>query len=280
MDGTPLDLFRRLPPLRVSDARFTATPDATVLASPIVRDVSIDDPLLVVRTRAGQRTAALLATGTWRWANLPVDLEAAEPLWPGLLSNLVQWAATRQDDRPVRVRPVSPTFAGGERVEFTGQVYDESLSPVEDASVNVTLTAPDSTQYPYSMDAVGNGRYVMDVGVLPEGTYTYTASASREGTSLGDDRGQFSVAPLTLEYKETRANAALMRQLAARSGGRSFLPDQAGALPNRLAASGTFETQIVEQSREAHLWHLPYFLAAILVLLAIEWTLRKRFGLV
>lgn len=280
IEDAPLDLFPPLPPLRISNTRFAATPDATVLARPTVRDVALDDPLLVVRTRAGQRTAALLGTGTWRWANLPSDLAAAEPLWPGLLSNLVRWAATRQDDRPVRVRPVEPTFDGGERVEFTGQVYDESLTPVEDASVEVTITAPDSTQYPYTMEPAGNGRYVLDVGVLPEGTYTYTASADQEGTDLGRDRGQFSVGTLALEYKETRANPALMRQIAARSGGESVTSDGTSGLVDRLAASGSFETTVVQETQEAKLWTTSLFLAAILALLAAEWTLRKRFGLV
>ena len=280
IDGASIDLFNRLPPLETSDTRFQAPPDATVLARSTVRDVALNDPLLVLRSRAGQRSAALLGTRTWRWANLPSDLASADPLWPGLVSNLVRWAAVRQDDRPVRVRPVESTFGGGERVEFTGQVYDESLTPVDDASVEVTVTAPDSTQYPYTMEPVGNGRYVLDVGMLPEGTYTYRAAAEQGGASLGTDRGQFSVGPLTLEYRETTADAAFMRQIAARSGGTALSTDQIGDLPNRIAASGTFTPQVVTETREAELWRASAFLAAILALLAAEWTLRKRFGLV
>jgi len=280
IDGAALDLFRQLPPLQTPNARFSATPDATVLATPVVRDVSLDDPLLVLRSRAGQRSAALLGTGTWRWANLPRDLSDAEPLWPGLLSNLVRWAAVRQDDRPVRVRPVESTFGGGEPVSFTGQVYDESLNPVEDASVKVTVTAADSSQYPYTMEASGNGQYNLDVGLLPEGTYSYTATARRDGAALGTDRGQFSVGALTLEYRETKANAAFMRQIAARSGGISLSADRIADLPQRLAASGSYEPTTVTETREAKLWQASLFLAAILLLLAAEWTLRKRFGLV
>jgi hypothetical protein len=280
LESVGLEAFDRLPPLRVSQTQWQATPDARVLATPTVRGVTLDEPLLALRSRAGTRSAAFLGVGTWRWANLPADLQDAEAAWPGLLANLVRWAATRQDDRPVRVRPVRSTFAGGERVELTGQVYDESMAPVSDASVEVTVRAPDSTQYPYTMEPEGNGRYALDIGALPQGTYQYEATARFQGRKLGEDRGRFSVGSLTLEYRETRANLPLMRQIAQRSGGTSFSPDSAGALGERLAASGAFESVVSTETAEVELWHLWGFLALVLALLAAEWALRKRYGLV
>jgi hypothetical protein len=70
-----------------------------------------------------------------------------------------------------------------------------------------------------------------------------------------------------------------MRQIATRSGGTAYSADEASALPSDLAASSTFTPKVVTSSTEAELWRTSLFLAAILVLLAAEWTLRKRFGL-
>ncbi len=278
--GAPVRGWGRLPPVQVNQSRWTPTPDAEVLASVEVRGVALGDPALVVRRRSGRRTALLLGAGTWRWANLPADLQDAAPLWPGLLANLVQWATTRVDDRPVRVTPTQPAFAGGEAVGFTGQVYDESLNPVPDASVEVTVTAPDGARYSYGMEAVGQGRYTLDVGTLPEGTYRYAATATRDEATLGADRGQFSVGALTLEFRETRADVDLLRRLAQRSGGAFLPPDAADEVPARLASAGAFEPVAVQQERTTKLWHEALFLAAALALLAAEWALRKRYGLV
>ena len=279
VEDASLDLLTQLPPLYASNSRWAPTPDATVLATSRVRDVSVGDPLLIIRRRAGTRSAALLGAGTWRWSNVPSDLQAAAPLWPGLLSNLVRWSAARDDDRPVRIQPVASTFGGGETVSFTGQVYDESQSPVSDAAVEVTVTAPDSAQYPYTMDPVGNGQYELDIGTLPEGTYTYAATASRGGTTLGRDQGRFSVGALTLEYRETTANPALMRQIAERSGGTAHTPPTIDALLQDVQQAATFRPTVTEETTEAELWHASLFLAAILGLLAAEWALRKRLGL-
>ena len=279
IDDASLDLFDRLPPLDVSDSRWAATPDATVLGTATVQNVDLESPLLVVRRRAGTRSAAFLGTGMWRWVNLPADLESAQPLWPTMVSNLVRWLAAREADQPVRVRPAESTFGGGERVEFSGQVYDESSTPVNDASVEVTVTAPDGTEYPYTMEPVGNGQYELDVGVLPKGTYAYTATGSRQGASLGQDQGQFSVGELTMEYRETTADRALMEQIAQRSGGTAHTPSTLDVLLQSARQAASFQPQVVEESTETELWRTWLFLAAILLLLAAEWTLRKRYGL-
>jgi hypothetical protein len=273
------DLWRQLPPLQYNESRWAATPDAQVLATTRVRGVELNDPLFTIRQRTGHRTAALLGAGSWRWANLPEDLQAVAPVWPTLLNNTIEWITTRDDTRPVRVEPVRETFAGTESVSFTGQVYNESLNPVDDASVQVDVRAPDGTRYPYRMNAVGNGRYVLDMGTLPEGRYEYTAAATREGDSLGTDQGQFAVGSLTLEFRDTRADAALMRQIAQRSGGSFFTSDQTDQLPVRLARSDSFSPVTVTSERETRLWHLSFFLAVIIILLAAEWTLRKRRGM-
>jgi len=279
IEDAELTLFDRLPPVQGSDIQWTSTPDARVLATATRPNDSASAPLLVVRSRAGLRTGAFLGTGVWRWALLPSQLAPADPLWPGLASNLLRWVSTEADDSPVRVRPVASTFDGGEPVSFTGQVYDESMQPVSDATVEVTVTDSTGTDYPYTMEPVGQGRYTLDVGTLPEGRYRYTAAAQLEGTELGTDQGEFSVSPLRLEYQAPRADPVLMRQIAARSGGTTYTTKTANQLPEDLAQRASFSSEVVQQSTEAELWRTSLFLIAILVLLASEWTLRKYLGL-
>ena len=278
-DSAP-GMWRRLPPLLYSQTRWRTSPDSEVLARTAVREVELDDPLLVVRRRSQNRSAALLGSGTWRWKNVPEDLSAIEHFWPQLFSNLVQWLTAREDDRPVRVTPLRDLFGGGEEVQLTGQVYDESLNPVSDASVDVRITAPDGTVSPYAMDAIGSGRYTLDAGSFPEGTYRYQAVATHEGKELGTDEGSFAVGSLTLEFKETRANAALMRQIAHRSGGELLEDGGMDVFTSRLSSSGALSSVVVESASETELRRMYVFLAIIVVLLTTEWFIRKRSGMV
>ncbi len=274
------ETWLRLPPLAYNESKWRVTPDARILAATTVRGVPVNDPLLIVRARSGGRSAMLLGAGTWRWKNVPEGLDALANFWPTLLSNAVQWVATRQDDRPVRVHPVLDVFAGGETVQFTGEVYDESLNPVSNASVSLEIMAPDSTRYPYQMQPVGSGRYSLDAGAFPEGSYSYTATAIQEGANLGADSGTFLIGSVTLEFKETRANASLMQQIARRSGGGFWSGADIGALPTALSSSGDLLPTVTEEQQELGLAHLYVFLVILIVLLSTEWFLRKRSGMV
>lgn len=271
---------RRLPPLRYNESRWRATPDARVLATLELRGIPFEDPLLVVRRRGSSRMAALLGTGIWRWQNVPEDLTDVATFWEALFANTLQWLTTPEDNRPVRVAPLDDLFSGDDVVQFQGQVYDESLNPINNASVEVELTASDGRQFPYTMEANGNGTYVLNVGTLPEGTYAYAARAQRNGNLLGEDQGSFAVGALTLEYKETRADAALLRQVAQRSGGQLLASDQLADLPAALTASNTFRSMFSQEQTETELWHLFPFLATIIILLTTEWFIRKRSGMV
>ncbi len=269
----------QLPPILFNATRWQVSPDARVLAQANVGGINMEGPLLVVRSRGGLRSAALLGSGTWRWQNLPEDLAESDGWWPALVDNLVQWLLAPEDNRRVRVRPVQQTFAGGEAVQFSGQVYDESLQGVDGASVILDVSAPDGTRFPYTLAGVGNGRYAADIGTLPEGSYSYEARALRAEAALGTDTGTFTVGALVLEYSETRANVPLLRQIADRSGGRYLTVHDMDALERILAADSLFVPRPTVETRERALWQWPLLLALVLALLTTEWVLRKRIGM-
>ena len=274
------DVWNLFPPLIFNDNRWQANPDARILATHTIRGIPLDDPMLVVQNRNNVRTAVLLGAGTWRWKNLPEDLAAAGPVWVNLFSNTVQWITTREDDRPVRVEPIDDLFSGNTPIQFSGQVYDESLNPVDGASIEVNVIASDSIQYPYSMDPVGNGQYVLDIGALPEGTYQYTSTATKNGAILGEDEGNFAVGSLTVEFNETQADGLLMRTISQRSGGESFTIPNLAQLPTFLGQSESFSSVFFEERIETELWQRYFFLIIIIILLTAEWFIRKRSGMV
>jgi len=266
----------RLPPLHYTQSIWQISPDAHVLA----HVSSSNQPLLVIRNRAGNRSAAFLGTGIWRWNNLPKDFDNHNEVWPALFGNLIQWLSTPEDDRLLRVRPTREVFDGGETIQLTGQVYDESLNPIPDALLTVDLIISDNVQYPHVMEAMGDGRYILETGTLPEGTYTYVATATHRDKIIDRDTGQFTVGGLTLEFKETRANALLLRQIARRSGGIFMTPASVEELHDTLAADSLFHPLTIDNTRTIPLWQWSPFLFLTILCISVEWGLRKRWGLV
>ncbi len=269
----------RLPALEVSESRWAPAPGARVLATARRGSVDTGAPLLIVR-QGTVRSAALLGAGTWRWRTLPADLADLAPVYARVVDNLVRWTTTREDRRRVRVRPVQAAFGPGERVRFSGQVYDEALQPISNAEVQVVVAGPGGRRPARTMRALGNGRYALDAGALPAGRWSYEATATTAGASAGDDRGAFAVGAVADEFLHAGADPALMRQIAYRSGGRAVPLDSVGDFIDLLRRDGRMEPRVVERATETPLLDLPLLLGLIVVALTAEWVLRKRWGMV
>ncbi len=269
-----------LPPLVVTSTRWALQPGARVLATVRRGGTVLDAPLLVIRQNGQVRSAALLGAGSWRWRTLPDDLGDLRGVYGLLVDRLVRWSTATRDRRPVRVRPDRALFGERDRVGFTGQVYGESLAPIDDARLELTVRAPGGAVERATMRPLGNGRYVADLGVRPPGSYAFTAQATRGGQRLGDDRGTFGVGRLAAEFREPGADPALMRQVAVRSGGGVVGLDTLGAFVSGLRRSGALADRPLVREDETPLLQIGWLLAVALALLTVEWVWRKRVGMV
>jgi hypothetical protein len=70
-------------------------------------------------------------------------------------------------------------------------------------------------------------------------------------------------------------NRPLLEELASKSGGKVYTPDDVQELVNRLVSQGIPETEYFEQ----RLWQWWVVLAVVASLLTVEWVVRKWSGL-
>jgi len=271
--------WEHLPPLTAITGRWSVTSDSRVLGHANFRGISTQQPLLVIRSRARHRSVAILGSGTWRWQNLGDRPNEHLQIWSQIVENLMQWLTTPEDNRTVRIEPTQTAFDGSEPIMFSGQVYDESLNPVPDAIVTIEVTASDGTTYPYTMSNMGSGRFSLRIDTLPEDVYSFSAQASRMNASMGVDTGTFTVGSINIEYLTTGSDPTLLRQIAHQSGGFFFTDSTLSRLSDHIKSDSLFSpitrTQILELDFKRTLW----VLAIVVLLLGMEWILRKRNGL-
>lgn len=268
----------RLPPLFRRQGSFRSRPEAVTLATSQVLTVITPDPVILLRSVNRRRSMAVLAHGLWRWRLMAQSSTETAGVLGAFLGNSVRWLAAREEGRTVTVRPVRDRATEGEPVLFTGQVYDAAAAPVGNARLLVRARSG-ATAGETVLRPVGNGRYEGELQGLPAGDYEYAAEASLDGAPLGEDRGRFSVGELDLEFRETRMNIGVLRQMASRTGGRAVTADDAGELVRALRADSSFTARTVEQRAAVDLRDLPLMLGVIVLLLSLEWFLRKRNGM-
>ena len=272
--------WNKLPPIYSSLGTFKAKPEALVIATTKIQGVVIDNPLLVSRNVMHTKSLAVLGYGVWRWKLLAGASNETEDFFDPWLSNVVRWLVTRDDNKELKVEPSKEIFSQGESVDFLGQAYNANYQPIDDADIHVEVAALSSRQrFETILRPVENGRYEGQIEALPEGDYSFTATAKADGEDLGKSEGRFSVGEQSIEFTDTKMNKALLQQIAAASGGEYANGREFDRLIHDLAARPFMKPEEQFTTSEFEVWNLPLLLSVIVALFGIEWFIRKQSGM-
>jgi hypothetical protein len=225
---------------------------------------------------------------TWRW-RFKVGDQYHHAFWGAA----IRWAAT---DKPlltgnefVRFGTLQPVYSRGEEVPVVVRLSDE-LGPVprdllagarillqgdppakEKAVALVPLgPRPDSPRVlEGKITGVAPGRYAVEL-VIPE------LAPKLQAPLAAPLRAGFTVRPPdSPELIELQTRWPLLEEIAARSGGKVFTPEDAAELVQLLSARSILHVERHEQ----RLWQSWVLLAVVLALLTLEWAGRKLAGL-
>jgi hypothetical protein len=277
------DIWNGLPPLFKTETFIEPKPETEILSTYKVGNSPIDEPLMMSRTFGGSKSIAIAGYGIYRWqlmANAPEQARGNKDI-PNVLSSFIdqslQWLGASEKEKTIKIKSVKKFYATGETVEFTGQVYDASLNPVDNASVKVTVTG-NGNKRELSLASSGNGLYSGSIAGLKEGDYYYSGVA-QASNAKGSDNGRFTIGAESIEYQQLQMNASLLHAMADRSGGKFYTVDNVKNFINDLKKNPRFAITSTVEKSEIQLWNMVWLLTAALCSFAIEWFLRKRNGL-
>jgi hypothetical protein len=276
--STMTDTWSKLPPVFTVGAPMRAKPESEVLARVRIQSLTTIDPLFLSRRVNRSKSLALGCYGIWRWKSYSEGIAGAEPLLENFMSNSVRWLVTRDDEKPVQVRPTKEVFAGSDPVEFTAQVYDDNYKPIDAAEISLSVTKMEQSSQ-LTLTSLGNGRFEGAFDPLPEGDYSYSARAVAGGRQIAEEKGTFSVGGLNNEFLDTKANKHLLQQIVLHTGGRYYEPENLHGLADDLASLPGFKVREVNIAQQLELWNKTWMLGILIALLALEWFFRKRHGM-
>ena len=240
-------------------------------------------PVFVVSQVGKGRSAAFLATGTykWRWQFLGLGEESPYVRFWG---QLVRWLAGREPKERVAsgmtVIIDKDAYQPGEKVSVTVSMRDAEGLVTENVQVEVRLQGPAGE--PTTMKMIYNpvGRdFAETFEPLAPGEYTVTVTAKdREGKTLATEDHVFTVGKPSLESEKVDLNEKLLRDLAAGFAQRDYYP---------LAGMQQVQAKLaplVKRRHERPTYPLPVWMKTVLFvgfvgLLTTEWALRRRWQL-
>lgn len=192
----------------------------------------------------------------------------------------IRWLAQYRLDAPgklVTLEPDSVFLERGAEVRIPARVFDEDYEPARGAEVGLTVVGPGGGKEELRLkeDPSRAGLYLTQTRFERAGRYELHARARLGGKNLGEDAVVLSVGPSLKEFDRPEADRDLLRNLAELTGGKFYELDGAERLPADLLD----DLHALRSRREASLWDSPAVWAAIVVLLSVEWLIRRRNGL-
>jgi uncharacterized membrane protein len=230
---------------------------------------------LVAVQRYGEGRAMIFAgEASWRWRMMmPASARAYETFW----RQAIRWLALPAGD-PIGVTG-PPGAAPGDLLPLRVVVRNPRFEPQRDAAVEVRVTGPDgrleSLRAKPEADAAASGRYVAQFRPELPGVYRISAEARRGSTGLGTAATALLVGGADLEMSDPRMNQHLLQRVASASGGHVIAADDMSTLTGALTSAIPAAALAVRRD----LWHTGWSFGAIVLLLATEWILRRRWGL-
>jgi hypothetical protein len=262
-----------LPPLA---ARIAGLVPSSLARVPLeLDDGAARTPFLALERRGEGLSAVLLGFPLWRWR---LAGEAGARAYESFLGGLVQYLAAGANEGGIVVDADRGAYRLGDRVRLTASVGERRPPEGIRAEVRRAGKGPGSAVRTVVLqpDPRRPGRYRAELEPLPPGEYAVTASEIAPSGPGMSGTTSFSVEDLSVEYLDTSRDAAYLARVAAASGGASIDPSGIAALVPRLRLT----EERIERTGEREPRGSMLVFAVIVGCLAVEWALRKAWGLV
>jgi len=270
------ELLPKFPPLQVAYANFELAPEFNTLFYQKILNIETAKPLIATGHIKGRKTGFIFGEGIWRWRLYDYYVNQNQTKFNELINQLVQYLALRENEDNFII-DFKPVYAEIDDVILSAEVYNDAFERINSEEVNIEIKNANGDQFSFTFDVQGE-KYYLNAGHLPTGDYTFDANV-KIGEKTFDESGRFTVVPVNFENVVTRANHNMLYQLSAGSGGKFYLPNKIEDLISELKSNNKLKATSYYQEIIQELLNLRWIFFVVLLLLSMEWFLRKYWGI-
>jgi uncharacterized membrane protein len=267
-----VERWKKLPYMMDYQEAGNPKPGATVLAEMNAGRARL--PLLVTQNYGRGRTALMATSGTWRWQ---MSQALGDPTHDMFWQQLLRWVAADSPGPVQTSMPVQRLMDDG-HARLTAMVRDKEYTVAPDAKVVAHVNGPEGGSAMVDMAPVPNdpGSFQAEWTAEKPGSYLVEVTATRGSNELGRDVVTFERTDGVAENFRTEQNRELLEKLSSQTGGKYWKADELARLPKEISYS---EAGIsVRDTKE--LWDMPIVFLLLLGLMAGEWMLRRKWGVI
>jgi len=226
------------------------------------------------------RTALFATSGSWRWQMMQDHTDRTHEMFWG---QLLRWVVTDTPGRVMASTP-KPVLADETKVPLRAEVRDESFRPLSNVRVEARIVGPEGIAASVELnpapleEGVYTGEYTAEKpgSYLAEIVVKQPEGAKPETDDLGRDVIMFRREDGVAENFNVAQNRELLEKLAEQTGGRYYTANDMGKLAGQISYS---EAGITTRETK-DIWDMPVVFLFALSIRAVEWLLRRKWGVV
>ncbi len=266
---------RNVPPLTSPFSEIAKTNDNQTLLFQKLGSVETNYPLWYFDTRGTVKNAWLFGEGLWRWKMYNFQENQSFDHFSELVWKTVQYLSVKEDKSRFRLK-LNKRYNENENVIIQAEFYDKSYEKTNQFNISLTLTDELENTYSYAF-VPNNLGYILDIGMLPPGVYNYAAEVE-DGSKKFKKSGSFIVVPVNVEFTKTKADFDVLKKLSNKTKGSFYLQSDLNSLLINFEDKSNFPSISYTSESKKELIHYKWIFGFILLLLTIEWLMRKLKG--
>jgi hypothetical protein len=264
------------PPLELAFEVYTPDPGSHILMHQKILSVELPDPLVVFTSHSGSKFGFLCGEGIWRWRLQEYLEQKGHSNFDEWLSRSVQYLMLDEKEERFRIKVPDELFAFS-AFRINAHLLNNSLETVNEPEVVFRMTDSSGQLTEYQMGRTKN-YYELILSGFPAGQYRYTAE-----TRLGEEsfrrEGSLMLLNRPMEQANPVADFPGLRLVAQRTNGRFYHTGQEQDLLAWLKALEPSETKSKKEYKWYDLISISSLLGALIVLMGLEWFLRRWYGI-
>ena len=264
-----------LPPLTVPLGNYSLQLGAEVFGWQLINNVVTDFPLITFYNNGNNRSGVISGEGIWLWRiqsylqfNNAIAVET-------FLNKAVMYLIANADSRHFKINIIGE-YDNSSDVVLAAELYNQSFEPDNSVDVLLVLTNENNEKFNFVF-SLFEDYYKLNLNKLPVGVYSYSASV-KLGNNNYEDKGEFIVQQPDNESRNLYADHRMLDRLAKEHNGNMYYPSQIAELQNDIDNLESITSKIHYEDKFTGLNTVVYILILLIMLLTVEWLLRKYYG--
>jgi hypothetical protein len=267
--------FANFPPLEHKFGTIVPKTNTSTLLSARINAVQLQNPLLTFAENGTKRSAYLLGENVWKW-RLETHLNSNSFTSFDLLTDkIIQYLATNSTKNNLTVN-FDSFYDSGDNIQISAAYFNKNYEFDEKAQLTIRVENK-KTKATKKYDLLKtNSQYQVNLDGLTPGSYSFTLTEIKSRSKV---TGFFEVADFDLEKQFVNPDKIRLNQLADATKGSLYYPNQIDSLLDKLIANENYLPVQKQTIIKTPLIDWKALLVFLIVLLSVEWFVRKYNGM-